>query len=349
MPFLFVSTGDCYQTPYIAAYEACFEGDYDFLYWSRSEVTCGQSRANPIPYRASGVRALDKIVGYGGFSSFAKEWLQNNCYEGVVLLQTQAALLLSPFLKNRYAGKYICDVRDYCFEKMPFVKAVEKSLFKNSYANFISSPGYTKFLPANMEYHLLHNNHLDLFKDERPVAAQCPINIVFLGSIRFHDQCRNLIKAFSKDTRFRISFIGAGAYALKDACRDLETGNVLFQDSFEPAQTVNLLERADLLFNLYGNNSPFLDYALSNKLYYAAELGKPILVCPNTFMEDITLEYGLGFTVDFNLNDVSSRLYEEYRQFDFNTFDLGRRAFIERVEHENADSKRLMRAFFNNA
>lgn len=348
MPFLFVSTGDCYQTPYIEAYESCFEGEYDFLYWSRGDASCRIARANAIPYRAKGDSKLDKLTGYTGFASFVKECLRKKNYDGIVLLQTQAALLLSSCLKKHYQGKYICDIRDYCFEKLPFVKGIEKSLFERSYANFISSPGYAKFLPSGVEYHLLHNNHPGLYRSEPSVAAQGPVNIVFLGSIRFWDQCRKLIKAFSKDERFKISFIGAGALVLKGACVDLDIEDVFFQDSFDPSQTVNLLEGADLLFNLYGNNSPFLDYALSNKLYYAAELGKPILVCPDTFMEEITLEYGLGFTVDLEREDASVKLFEEYSHFDFGTFDEGRRAFIEKVDCENDDANRLMKAFFAN-
>ncbi len=348
MPFLFVSTGDCYQTPYIEAYESCFEGEYDFLYWSRGDVSCRIARANAIPYKSKGESKLDKLTGYAGFCSFAKDCLRKKNYDGIVLLQTQAALLLSSYLKRHYQEKYICDIRDYCFEKLPFVRGIEKSLFGCSYANFISSPGYAKFLPSGVEYHLLHNNHPGLYRSEPSSAAQGPINIVFLGSIRFHDQCRKLIKAFSNDERFRVSFVGAGALALKNTCGDLDIEGVSFQDSFYPSQTVNLLEGADLLFNLYGNNSPFLDYALSNKLYYAAELGKPILVCPNTFMEEITLEYGLGFSVDLEREDASTKLLEEYSRFDFRAFDEGRHSFIEKVSRENDDANRLMKAFFAN-
>lgn len=348
MSFLFVSTGDCYQTPYIEAYESCFEGEYDFLYWSRSDASCRMARANAIPFESKGESKLDKLIGYAGFASFVKDCLREKNYEGIVLLQTQAALLLSSYLKKHYQGKYICDIRDYCFERIPFIRGFEESLFERSYANFISSPGYMNFLPSGADYHLLHNNHPGLYRSEASAAAQGPINIVFLGSIRFQDQCRKLIKAFSTDERFKVSFIGAGALALKSACGDLGVEGVFFQDSFDPSQTVNLLEGADLLFNLYGNNSPFLDYALSNKLYYAAELGKPILVCPDTFMEEITQEYGLGFTVDLECLDASAKLFEEYSRFDFGAFDEGRHAFIEKVDYENDGANRLMKAFFAN-
>lgn len=76
MPFLFVSTGDCYQTPYIEAYESCFEGEYDFLYWSRGDVSCRIARANAIPYKSKGESKLDKLTGYAGFCSFAKDCLR---------------------------------------------------------------------------------------------------------------------------------------------------------------------------------------------------------------------------------------------------------------------------------
>lgn len=346
MSFLFISTGDYYQTPYIAAYESCFEGSYDFLYWNRSELPCDYPRAHTIPYHSKNGSKLDKLAGYAGFSAFAKEHLQKMHYDGVVLLQTQAALLLAQNLKKYYAGRYICDIRDYCFEKVPFIKGIERRLFQQSFANFISSPGYKMFLPDQVEYRLLHNNHPGLYRYAPSVSACGQINIVFLGSIRFHDQCRKLIKIFSKDDRFFLSFIGSGANSLKNACEDLELENVLFRDSFSPNETVNLLEDADLLFNLYGNKSLFLDYALSNKLYYAAELGKPILVSPDTFMEDLAREYGLGFTVDLESNDANEKLYKEYSTFDFSLFDKRRHSFIERVNRENAEARQVMKDFF---
>ena len=59
--------------------------------------------------------------------------------------------------------------------------------------------------------------------------------------------------------------------------------------------------------NLYGNHTPLLDYALSNKLYFAALLYKPILVCEDTYMEKVSIENGFGFVLP--MKDESEKDY----------------------------------------
>lgn len=347
--YLFISTAESFQTPYIETYESFFEGSYDFLFWNRSEAGCNRDRANPIPFFAKNNNKFEKLIGYLKFRHFAKKHLIENEYDGVVLLQTQPALMLGSVLIQRFAGRFICDIRDYFFENFSIVTMLESKLFRFSYANLISSPGYKMFLPKEADYCLLHNNHPDLFDEASPsCVVNRPIRIMFIGTIRFFDQCRKLIMRFSKDRRFCLAFYGAGAFALKDACADLNLDNVEFKDVFSPDDTVELLRSADLIFNLYGNNTPLLDYALSNKLYYAAELGKPILVCPDTYMEDVAMRYNLGFVVDLERKDASSSLYDAYSRFDFSLFDKQRIIFLESVNKDNAITSSLLRKFFQN-
>lgn len=52
---------------------------------------------------------------------------------------------------------------------------------------------------------------------------------------------------------------------------------------------------ADCINNLYGSNSNYLNFALSNRLYHSVQIGIPILVCPNTFMAKIVQRYKIGF------------------------------------------------------
>ncbi|EJG71821.1 capsular polysaccharide biosynthesis protein Cps4G domain protein [Streptococcus pneumoniae 2081074] len=68
-------------------------------------------------------------------------------------------------------------------------------------------------------------------------------------------------------------------------------------DTFQPKDTMSFYKNTDAVLNLYGNHTPLLDYALSNKLYFAALLYKPILVCEDTYMEKVSIENGFGFVL----------------------------------------------------
>lgn len=343
---LFVSTADSFQTPYLDKYEGFFEGEYDFLYWDRTGQGCRRVRANAIPFQHPSRTALQKLFGYFSFRKYAKRVLMEGDYSGVVLLQTQPAILLKRTLEKHYCDRYVCDVRDYAYDDVWPLRWLERSLFSNSAINVISSPGYRSFLPVSAEYHLMHNNHQGLFR-KHAAHHERSIRILYLGSIRFFDQCRLMIERFSNDERFSLSFCGAGAFFLRAACSDLDISRVTFFDAFDPEKTVEFFDQCDLIFNLYGNGSPFLNYALSNKLYYSAELAKPIIVCPNTCMEDYVRDYNLGFVVDLENGAASEKLFDEYVRFDVDSFEEGRRRLLKKVDEENRETEELIRRILN--
>lgn len=344
-----VSMIDYFSVPYASVYEALFPGAYDFIYWDRQGKNINSDRISFIKYTHSNESVIDKIAGYYGFVRFCKKTLMSGGYKKVVFLQTQPAAFLGQFLSKQQKFEYIVDVRDYSFEYIPLYRFFERKALRNSYLNVISSEGYVNFLPKDCEYHLLHNSHPGLFSARKTIDfSNRAINIMFIGSIRFFDQCRMAITRFGSDPRFKLTFLGAGANKLQEYCCDLALDGVTFEDYFEQSQTIERLQEADLIFNLYGNHTPLLDFALSNKLYYAAELGIPILVCPDTYMEEIVSKYSLGFTVDLQDGSCPGILYDQITSFDWMAFDSGRKSFLKKVEKDLAKTSREIKTFFNN-
>ena len=68
-----------------------------------------------------------------------------------------------------------------------------------------------------------------------------------------------------------------------------------------------------MAINIYGNKDPYLDYALSNKLYSAALMGMPILVSQDTYMAEVVNEYKIGFIVDLEDENFADDLFEFYK------------------------------------
>ena len=162
-----------------------------------------------------------------------------------------------------------------------------------------------------------------------------PVRISFIGTVRFFDMDKKILNLFANDERFIISYFGRGAEVLEEYCRENDIRNVSFYGSFSPRQTIEFYEKTDIINNLYGNHNKFLDYALSNKLYHAGQLSIPILVCPDTYMEDVTKEYDLGFVFDVENRQDKECLFEWYSSLDQTRFKERCECFINKVRRDN--------------
>lgn len=337
----FISLVNLYLCPYISKYISLLESDYDVICWDRHgiEENAGESQMFAFHYKMDeGSSKLSKLIGYLKFRRYALKIIRKNNYSGIILLQTSVGILLSKFLKRNYSGKYIIDIRDYTMENNPVFFNIEKGLIKNSLYAVISSRGYENFLPKH-NYTLVHNDinidDITMEKFRKKKRSKDKIVISYIGLIRFHDQNKKFILKFKDDKRFILRFIGKDAYALKEFCKDNNINNVELIDRFPPEKTLHYYYDTDIIYNLYGNNTPLLDYALSNKLYYAAKLKMPILVCLDTYMEKVSSEYGFGYSFNIDNEEECNNLFYYYNSIKWNEFNDNCDKFIDEVNKSN--------------
>lgn len=337
----FITLGNLYLCPYISKYTSILRCDFDVIYWNRHGVEEDIKAQNVYVFEyqmEENKGKIPKLFGYFSFRRFVLNILKKNHYDGVILLQTSAAILIYTVLLKTYPNKYVIDIRDYTFENNKAFFLIEKRLIEKSMHTVISSPGYKNFLPT-YNYILVHNNplvHQDVverFKQKKRLRSQ--IIISYIGLIRFHEQNKKIINKFKNDTRFLLRFIGKDAKELEKFCENNSIINVELIDRFPSEKTLEYYFDTDIVYNLYGNNSPLLDFALSNKLYYAARLNLPILVCPNTYMGKIIEEYGFGFIFEINDPKACDRLFEYYNSIDWDLFHANCARFQQDTEDDN--------------
>ncbi|HEU8787401.1 TPA: capsular polysaccharide biosynthesis protein Cps4G, partial [Streptococcus pneumoniae] len=247
----------------------------------------------------SGKGKLSKILGYVKFRKEIKKKLKENDYDMILPLHSIVSFILVDFLLFSFKNRYIYDIRDYSYEKFLVYRLVQKQLVKNSLMNIVSSDGYKFFLPMG-EYFTTHNlpNMIELNEVKQlKNNSTFPIQLSYIGLIRFQEQNKKIIDFFANDSRFQLNFIGTNAGELREFCQEKNISNVNLVDTFQPKDTMSFYKNTDVVLNLYGNHTPLLDYALSNKLYFAALLYKPILVCEDTYMEKVSIENGFGFVL----------------------------------------------------
>jgi len=345
-----------FMAPYVYKY-AEYLNDYgikfDLIYWNRESfidvpplgaqnIYCYEQKLTATTPR------YKKLKGFLCHTKFVISKIKENHYDRLILLNTSTALLMSWYLSFSYTEKYAIDVRDYWYEKNPLIFQIQKRVFAKSTLRVISSDGYREFLPK-MDYIVMHNE-INIHKeitDEfrfRNKSNKTPICIAQVGFIRFYDQNCKLIRALKNDKRFKLLFAGYNAEQLRSICMKSKATNCELHDKFPMEMTLDFYRETDIIHNVFGNGIG-LDQLCSNKLYYCAKLGLPILVSPNTFMQKIALKYGLGFVVDFSDPEFPDKLYTYYQNLDREQFLVNCDRFLEEVNLDMQTLKAALKSF----
>ncbi len=339
-----VTTRNIFDSPCLDKYRQIIKEPFDIIYWDRCNIdeNCGAENYYKFNgYIKPGASKFKKLFKYIGFTKFAKTILRKNDYEKLIVFPTQTAWLIEKELKGQYKKKYLLDIQDYAGENNKIINRKTKNAIKNSAICSITSPAYTKFLP-NQDYVVSHNvQNIDTSLIEsyrsRERSADKPIVLSFIGSVRFIDQQKRLINLFKNDKRFVLKFIGSGSEQLKSFVEEEKVENVILIGRFKREELGGFYVDTDMAINVYGNNDPYLDYALSNKLYSAALMGMPILVSTNTYMADIAEEFGIGFAVDLEEANITSKLYEYYTSLKVDDLLNGCDAFMKQVNNDEVN------------
>lgn len=354
MRIAIITIGNIYRLPYIEKYIDLVPDNVsiDIICWNRESVEETHGRANVISFdHTIKGTSVEKVKGYLAYRQFVKRQLSRNRYERIVVTPTQTGLLLSDLLTKRYENKYIFDVRDYCHEGYRFVRRLENQLVENAYETVISSEGYKAFLPDGEDYVLVHNDRvLDRTKVEEireRKRNKGQLTIACIGYIAYHEQHKRLIDLFKNDSRFHLLFAGAGSEGLDTYCKRVEAHNVEVRGAFSPSEILDIYSTVDIVNGIYGDNCPELDYALSNKLYFAAELRMPVIANAGTYMEEVSSHFCFGVGLNMHDPEAKDKLFDFYRAIDWTRLDEGCRLFLDKVNEENNRFRDTVSKFFS--
>ena len=350
-----VSMDNLKRTPYITQYLNCLQDkDYDFLYWNRdlTDDFFGQKRTYAYNHRvrhgeATAGQLLEKLTGYLGFQRFATRILKSNDYKALVCLTGNCAVLLNRVLLKKYLGRFVIDIRDYWHEDSRLYHEIEQRLIRESAITVISSPSYRSFLGVH-DFHIMHNSQ-NLTTEECAIANhehRQPLHIVCVGAAKNLDYDRKLIRCFSGDERFHLSFRGRGYEKLRESIEKSGAQNVDASGEFDYSKTIDQYKDADIVLSMYGHGSPYWDYALSNKLYFAAQLRLPILVCDGTAMAEIVNQYNLGIAFDPDDKKMKDDIANLFDEEAVARRESGSNSFLKTVESDNTRTIDDLKSFF---
>lgn len=321
-------------SPYVRTYSDWLDKrgvEYDLIYPDRADL---RENLGSVTYRIGWNAGKSKIINFLKFRKEAIKLLKKNKYDFVFVLTTFPAVLLSGFLARHYRGRYLVDVRDYTYEHNGFYYRREKRALDFAAMRVISAPGFKNFLPEG-DY-VFCPNISDLYRTGLRNFKRnggCSLTIGYVGTIAYPKKCKSLIDFIAKDERFRFEFFGNenGDMPVSAYVKELGCDRINCHGAYAPNEKAGIIEGVDLLFNVYGNESMIVKYALSNKLYDAMYFKKPLLVSPDTEM----LREGADFAFPCDFSEgMLDRLYEWYFALDGEAFDGYGSAYISKTYSE---------------
>lgn len=327
--------------------------EYDILYMDRDCDEPHNFSSNEYCYEYKmpiEKKIFSKVLPYLGYRKFAKKLLYNNNYDKLIFLTTAPAVLLSRYYLNKYKGKYILDYRDYTFERIGAYQRLVKNIIDNSFATFISSNGFKKFIGNSNKIHLTHNiSNVDEIDHHHASDITKNIVIGFVGCVRYFDINSKLINDCQGSD---VSLIYVGPQYndcdLKAFCKDNNVSNVKFIDSFNNSEKNKIYSEITFVNAIYSLKSPEVSEAIPNRLYDAAIYKKPIIVSKGTYLEKIVNKYKLGIAVDMQKDNILEMINEFLSEYHPDIFEANCKRFLEKVMKDEKAWKTTLMSFLLN-
>ena len=150
--------------------------------------------------------------------------------------------------------------------------------------------------------------------EDHVFAKEGKIRIVYCGVLSEGRLLKEIAEKIAGNGKFELTVGGVGP--LEDFMREIggRCANITYLGSL-PYDTVLALEsEADLLFATYDPSIPNHKFSAPNKFYEALALGKPIVVCDGTGVDELVRQFNVGETIGYSADafiEASERLFAD--------------------------------------
>lgn len=308
--------------------------DVHLLYWNRdlqeentlalSDVTCHEFRC----FQEDDVSKLSKLRSFAKFRHFALRTIKEGKFDFIIFLHSLTGVLIADELRRHYANRYIFDYRDSTYEGFLPFKQIVGLLVKRSYATFVSSDAFRRFLPKSeaAKIYTSHNllvdslNHRD---DKEKYGIPSPkIRIAFWGFIRHEEINREIIRKIAADQRFELHYYGREqqvAKNLKAFSQEIGAANIYFHGEYKPEDRYKFILQTDIIHNIYFDSNMML--AMGNKYYDGIIFRIPQICMVGSYMGDRVTSAGIGLSCTPYDEHFTDNLYLFYTKLDRDKFN----------------------------
>ena len=96
--------------------------------------------------------------------------------------------------------------------------------------------------------------------------------------------------------------------------------------------------------SMYGSDKTHFKHQLTNKLYYALQLGLPLLVSEGSYMAEIVNKYDLGLVFSPESTSMKDAILDLYDMTKEHQRESGQKEFLEKIAVENTQTFEKVKA-----
>ncbi len=269
-------------------------------------------------YQENDVPKIKKIKNFVGYRIFLLQKIKKEKYNKIICLHSLTALLIFPYLINKYKKRFILDFRDLTFEKNKLYAKLIKYICKNAEVVLSSSEGFLPYLTNNAV--IVHNtSSYDVTYKSKP--RNKTIKIAFWGFIRQIEYNKRLISLFGNDENFELyyyGFIQNSALKLLDFVKEKKYTNIYFMGGYTLDEIEKYAAEVDFIDNMYEPDFTTKG-ATGNKYYDGIKFAVPQICQKGTIMGELIESKKLGLTLDVDNFDKQQiiRFYNEINYEEF--------------------------------
>ena len=337
------------RATYINNYISFFQSrhiDYKTIVWDRLG---DEDKADyPFRFRIKDSNKFLTLIGYFLLALKFRRINRKEKFDRIIVFTIAPMFFLGrPFLA-RFKGKFIADIRDDSPFKRRFPDALRK-MGDLSYATTVSSPKYAAWFHESVLCHNIATETIQKALEYTPQPVRGNVlRIVCAGTMMEEEKNIEIIRELGNDDRVKLIYIGRRNDAKVKIERFVEKNgirNVEFQGEYRQDQIVDIYRKQADLVNIFRVNSTVNAEALPNKLYEAVAAGVPIAVFShNTAVADYAKEYSLGLILE-DKPKISEELFSLYRDFSFEDYEAGRKAFLQAVLSDLVKFEEMLEGF----
>lgn len=351
-----ISNNALRYSPYISFYSYLLEEDnVEYIILNKEDDDSVDDEQHHSFKQTSDVLSKGKLKRTISWYKFLhKEFKQNNV-DKIIVTPTRTAIVLFPILLL-CKRKYIFDIRDFTRENSFLYRIMEKCLLSRAGLVVISSAGFKKWLPKTRTkvlcvHNMPYNVNSTLSDDMRSHSDEKhPTVIGYVGLISYAAQNIALIKAFANDKKYSLQYSGQidPSSSIIRYVNDNKITNVSFTGRFQNEMKPTIYKQISMINAVYGNDSMIVTTALPNKLYDALIYRIPIIASKGTYLGDIVSKYGIGLTIDTQVDDIHRIITEYWNRYDRNQFEANCEALYKMIELEQQNTIEQIKLFLYN-
>jgi len=128
------------------------------------------------------------------------------------------------------------------------------------------------------------------------------LKIVYVGILQDYRLLLEIIDLIKDSDKFELHIGGFGKHEeyIKKVAKQYK--NIVFYGSLNYNDVLCLERDCDILFATYDPKIKNHKYSAPNKIYEAMALGKPIIVCKGTGIDELIIKNNIGFSIEYNAN-----------------------------------------------